>query len=193
MRVKILKRTALLLISWFLVHTLWITLDGLRDDDQATDAALILGNTVYPDGSLSKRLQSRVDKGLDLYQHGRVKKLVVSGGLGKEGQYEAEAMKKYLIQAGVPASAIIVDNYGDNTWLSAQHYRQIQARCHFQSVTVVSQFYHLSRTKLILRKLGLTQVYAVHANYFELRDFYSLVREFFAFYQYWLLYSSSFK
>ncbi len=128
-----------------------------------------------------------MDKGLELYRAGRVKTLVVSGGLGKEGQYEAEAMKKYLIQADVPASAIIVDNKGDNTFLSAQHYQQIQAEHQFQSVTVVSQFYHVSRTKLILRKLELSEVYAVHAQYFELHDFYSLVREFFAFYRYLLL------
>lgn len=175
------------MVSWFTIHTLLITIDGLSDDHQATDAALILGNTVYPDGRLSERLKSRVDKGLELYRADRVKKLVVSGGLGNEGHYEAEAMKQYLVRAGVPVAAIIVDNNGDNTLLSAQHYQQIQTQHQFQSVMVVSQFYHLSRTKLILRKLELSEVYTVHAQYFELRDFYSLIREFFAFYQYLLL------
>lgn len=36
--------------------------------------------------------------GLQLYEKNRVKKIIVSGGFGKEGFYEGDKMKEYLIK-----------------------------------------------------------------------------------------------
>lgn len=35
----------------------------------------------------------------------------------------------------------------------------------FSSVTVITQFYHISRTKLAFNKLGVENIYSVHADY----------------------------
>ncbi|WP_167855583.1 hypothetical protein [Hymenobacter fodinae] len=48
----------------------------------------------------------------------------------------------------------------------------------------MSQFFHLTRTKILLRQQAIPTVYAAHPAYFEWRDAYSLVREFFAYYAY---------
>ncbi|WP_223847363.1 YdcF family protein [Hymenobacter montanus] len=173
-------------MAWFLIHTMLIVVDGLMDSPGKADVALILGNTVHENGKMSARLQSRVEKGLDLYRAGRVKTIVVSGGLGKEGFYEAEVMKNYLLAQQVPAARVIVDNKGNTTQLTALNFNQIRKKLGFRSVIVVSQYYHLSRTKLALRNLGMENVYSAHAPYFEFRDLYSLVREFFGFYAYLL-------
>jgi len=175
-----------MLMAWFLLHTLCISIDGLWDRYEKADAALILGNTVYPDGQMSDRLRRRVDKGLELYQNGWVRKLVVSGGLGKEGYYEAEVMKRYLLANGANEADIIVDNEGNTTYLSALNYRRISRQYGLRSVIAVSQFHHISRTRLALQKCGLKPVYAAHPAYFELRDLYALVREFFGYYRYLL-------
>ena len=55
------------------------------------------------------------------------------------------------------------------------------------SVTIISQFYHITRTKLAFRKVGFENVYTAHAKYFEVRDIYSLAREFVAYYKYLLM------
>ena len=183
---RIVKKGFLLGLTWFLLHTLIITLDGLIDSPENAEVALILGNTVQENGEMSERLKSRVDKGLALYREGRVKTIVVSGGLGKEGYYEAEVMKNYLLTHQVPATRIIVDNQGNTTYLTTINYERIRKKHGFQSVMVISQFYHLSRTKLALRGLGTKNVYSAHASYFEIRDLYALVREFFGFYVYLL-------
>lgn len=60
---------------------------------------------------------------------------------------------------------------------------RLQPALHFRSVVVVSQFYHISRTKLLFRQAGFTEVSGVSPVYFELRDVYSLLREFVAYYQ----------
>jgi len=52
---------------------------------------------------------------------------------------------------------------------------------------IITQFYHISRTKLAFDKVGIENVYSAHASYLDIRDAYSVVREFFAYYKYLLL------
>ena len=174
-----------LLLSWFVLHSILIVSDGLIDELGTSDLVVILGNKVNKNGQLSERLKARVDKGLEWYQKGRCKQILVSGGLGKEGHLEGDAMANYLKHKGVPASAIIIDNAGDNTQASAQNTKTLFPNQN--SVIIISQYYHISRTRLAFQKVGFTNVYGVHADYFELRDFYSIFREFFGYYKYWFL------
>ncbi|MFK7908155.1 MAG: YdcF family protein [Chitinophagales bacterium] len=95
---------------WFSIHEISIIVDGLSDEAVQSDYAVIFGNKVNEDGTLSLRLKSRVDKGLELYRDSVVSKIFVSGGLGKEGFYEGAEMQKYLTAKGVPKEHIIVDN-----------------------------------------------------------------------------------
>lgn len=71
--------------------------------------------------------------------------------------------------------------------MTAKNTKAIMDDMNFNSATIISQFYHISRTKLAFKKVGLDHVNTAHAKYFELRDVYSLVREFFAYYKYLLL------
>ncbi|GGG54499.1 YdcF family protein [Hymenobacter glacieicola] len=176
----------ILLGSWFVLHSAVVTADGLTDDVQPVDCLVVLGNTVNPDGSLSARLQARLDKALELYHQGVSPLILVSGGLGQEGHYEATVMQRYLVAQGVPTHAILIDNEGNNTQATARNYARIARQRHLRSALVVSQFFHLSRTKRLLRGQGITVVYAAHPSYYEWRDAYALTREFFAYYAYLL-------
>jgi vancomycin permeability regulator SanA len=171
-----------LLLLWLGVHLTYITVDGLSDNGETADVAVILGNKVNPDGTLSERLQKRLECGLNLYKTGRVKKIIVSGGLGKEGFYEGDKMKEYLARHNVPDSVIIVDNRGDNTLSTVKNTLSLRGQLHFNSIIVVSQFYHVTRTKMLFKKQGFKNVSSVSPHYFELRDAYSMLREFMAYY-----------
>jgi vancomycin permeability regulator SanA len=164
-------------------HTLLISWDGLHNSPQRADLAVILGNKVNEDGTLSERLTQRLACGLALYRSGRVGRLLVSGGLGKEGFYEGTKMRDYLRAHGVPDTAIIVDNAGNTTQQTVRNTVRLRRVLRFRSVLVVSQFYHLSRTKMLFRQAGFTEVGGASPTYFELRDSYSLLREFVAYYQ----------
>lgn len=180
----IVKWVAVVLSSWFLLHVVATSTDGLIDNAQPADCLLVLGNTVNADGTLSARLRGRLDKALELYQGGTSSTIFVSGGLGKEGHYEGTAMRQYLVAHGVPAAAILVDNAGNTTQATAQNFAAAAQVHHFSSVVVVSQFFHISRTKLLLRQQHIPRIYGAHAAYFELRDIYALIREFAAYYTY---------
>ena len=172
--------------AWIFIHCLMITIDGLSDEILKSDAVVILGNKVNPDGTLSPRLEARMEAGLKLYEDQMVDKVVVSGGLGKEGHYEANKMRDYLVDNGVPEQDIIVDNAGDNTLASARNSKILSKEYHFQTIILVSQFYHISRAKVAFQDVGFIRVLGVHCDYFEARDAYSLFREFFAYYFYLL-------
>ncbi len=172
------------LLVWFCLHTFFIVADGLVDERGKGDVGVILGTTVHPDGSLSERLTKRLDKGVQLYRDSLVGMLVVSGGLGKEGFYEGTKMAEYLRAQGIPAGKIIVDNEGVTTAATARNFRRMNPGP--RSVIVVSQYFHITRTKLAFRNEGYAHVQGVHAAYFEARDLYAIIREFFGFYKYLL-------
>jgi len=177
-----LKYLTFIVAVWFLIHSTIIIIDGLYDENKKADMAVILGNKVNTDGTLSERLKQRVDCGLELYKKGRVQKILVSGGLGKEGFYEGTQMKAYLIEKGVPDTAIAIDDFGNNTLATIENTLKLQDSLNFKTIIVVSQYFHVTRTKMLFKKHHFKDVSSVSPWYFEIRDLYSIVREFFAYY-----------
>lgn len=172
-----------LFVLWVLVHCGYTAVDGLMDYYSTADVAVVLGNKVHEDGTLSERLKSRLDCALHLFVAKQTSTILVSGGLGKEGHWEGTKMQEYLISRGVPDSVIMVDNEGVNTWATAQNAAQIIPDFHSKKVVVVSQYFHLTRCKMFFRKSGFTDVSSAAPGAFhEARDVYSLLREFPAFY-----------
>lgn len=175
---------AAILLSWFILHTILVTLGGLIDNVQQADVAIVLGNEVNPDGTPSNRLKARLDKAVELYQSHQTENFIVSGGTGTEGFDEAQVMKQYLVAQNIPEANIITDSQGINTDATAKNSAIIMQQKNWKSAIVVTQYFHIARTKLALRKANVSPIYSAHANYFELRDIYSSFREFFAYYAY---------
>jgi len=184
--IKKIKYIVSIGVLWFLLHEVVIIVDGLTSKPTKSEFAVILGNKVNEDGTLSDRLQYRTLKGLELYNRSLVEKIVVSGGFGKEGFYEARKMATFLIKKGVKEEDIIIDDFGNNSWLTAVNFKTNQHKS--KSVVIVTQFYHITRCKLAFKKAGINNISAVAPNYFEWRDFYSLFREFFGYYKYLIFY-----
>ncbi|MEM7040585.1 MAG: YdcF family protein [Bacteroidota bacterium] len=172
------------LALWVTVHVTVIVVDGLRDELEDSVWAVVFGNKVNPDRSLSPRLKARMDKALWLYREKLVDSIFVSGGVGVEGHPEGTVMRDYLVENGVPSGIIVVDNAGVNSQATALNFRQLGVR-KSAPLLLISQYYHLSRAKLALRRAGFTHVGGVHADFqWEWRDIWSISREFVGFYAY---------
>jgi len=184
--IKRLLIIAVILLTWFILHTVFVVIDGLNDELKPVDAAVVLGNKVEVNGQPSDRLKARLDKSIELYNEGYYTFIIVSGGIGKEGFDEAKVMKAYLMDKGIEENNIIEDNNGYNSYMTAQNTRIIMDELEVESVMIISQYFHISRTKLAFRKVGIDETSSAHANIFELRDLYSLIREFPAYYKYLL-------
>nr|WP_315489392.1 YdcF family protein [uncultured Rhodoferax sp.] len=161
----------------FVLASLLLVAAGMRDDIREADVAVVLGNTVNPDGTPSHRLAARLDTAVVLYQRGLFKSILVSGGVGREGFDEAVVMGDYLVKRGVPRASIVLDSLGVTTAATARNTAALAKTHGWSRVLVVSQYFHIPRCRLAFSQAGLGPVYAAHAPYFELRDIYSTARE----------------
>lgn len=172
-------------LAAFLLHAAGIVLAGLADEPAPADVAVVLGTTVWPDGTLSERLEARVSAALALYDDGLVRRVLVSGATGVEGVNEAEAMAAWLVARGVPRRHVLVDPEGWNTWQTARHTRAILDREGLSTVVAVTSYYHLPRTELALTRVGVDVVGSRRAPLvWEPRELWSIAREVPAMYAY---------
>ncbi|WP_196893427.1 YdcF family protein [Aureivirga marina] len=171
----------------FIALEISIVVDGLSDELISENATIVvLGTTVHENGEVSNRLKSRLDEAFSLFQKYKTNTIVVSGGFGKEGHYEGTVMKNYLVKKGIHSDKIIVDNHGNTTRLTAKNFSLNNNLD--QEIMVVSQFFHVKRSKLAFKQFGFKNIKGSHAKYFEIRDIYSLFREFFGYLKYYLMY-----
>lgn len=170
----------------FILSMLVIVLLGARDHVFKADLLVVLGNKVSPTGVPSSGLSARLNKAIELYQQGYAPYIFVSGGTGKEGFNEAIAMSNYLIKRGIPESAIIKDPLGINTRATAQNTYQYMKRHNLKSAIIVSQYYHIARAKLALRRAGITKIGQASPGYLSPKDLYSVTREVVGYPTYWL-------
>lgn len=180
-----LRRLVALFAAWAALHLTAISVDGCSDEDVFADVAVVLGNRVTPGGQPSPRLLRRIERAIDLYRTGKVARVIVSGGQDPGSPHEADVMRSVLLAAGVPDAAIVVDRGGVDTHATARFTRDYLRAHGLRSAIAVSQFYHLSRCKLALRRFGVPEVYAAHATLeLELRDPWSMAREWVGYYAY---------
>ncbi|MGI4810207.1 MAG: YdcF family protein [Janthinobacterium lividum] len=149
---------------------------GLLQQPRPADLAVVPGNTVTLGGEPSPRLQARLDTAVRLYRSGTVRRVLVSGGMEKPWyRDEASVMATYLRTKGVPSEVILEDHAGMDTLETARHTAALVKRG--EGVVVVSQWFHLPRAMLAMRRFGLREVSGEWPRWFETRDAYSFLRE----------------
>jgi vancomycin permeability regulator SanA len=174
---QIMKRLIIAVAGCIVLAAAIIVASGLNDHVEKADVIVVPGNTVNPDGTPSPRLKARLDAALRLYREGYAPLIFVSGGTGKEGIDEAIAMSSYLQRNGVPNTSIIVDSAGVTTQATAKNAARYMHQHGLKSALVATQYFHVVRTRLALERQGVKVVGSVHAQYFEVRDLYSVLRE----------------
>src|SRR5512145_3345793 len=75
------------------------------DDVPAERVAIVFGAGLLRDGSAGPVLRDRVETAAQLYQQGKVKKILMSGDNRFVNYNEPEAMRQYALDLGIPDSA----------------------------------------------------------------------------------------
>ena len=126
------------------------------------DFIIILGCGFRKDGSLSPLLRGRVDRALDFWRDqqshgGRTAVLVPSGGQGSdESMAEAEAMRRYLVEQGVPGDMILPEDRSKNTFQNMAYSKALtDARLPGGKVAFATTNYHVFRSGVWARLAGL--------------------------------------
>jgi len=120
-------------------------------DVPAAPVALVLGAEVYAGGTPSPFLAARLDIAKRLLAAGKVRAILLSGDHGRWDYDEPGDMEVYLIARGVPASQIVLDYAGFDTYDSCSRARRIFG---VHEAIVVTQSFHIDRAVALCRSLG---------------------------------------
>ena len=139
------------------------------------DYVVVLGAGLIGD-KVTPLLASRIDKGIAIYQKQPGCKLIMSGGQGPDEIIaEGQAMANYVLEKGVPAEDILIENQSTNTEENLKFsYALMKPGSRFALVT---NYYHVFRALLLARKLKIKCIgYGARTKfYFSLNAF---IREF---------------
>ncbi|MET7748784.1 ElyC/SanA/YdcF family protein [Micromonospora sp. NPDC005367] len=126
----------------------------IYDEAVVPDApvALVLGTKVDAHGRPSPFLTARLEIAQRLFEAGRVQAILVSGDNMNADYNEPGAMRRWLVDRGVPARKVVLDRAGFDTYDSCARAKRIFG---VQRATVVTQSFHLPRAVALCRRLGI--------------------------------------
>jgi uncharacterized SAM-binding protein YcdF (DUF218 family) len=135
------------------LYQVWST--GRRDQVRPVDAIVVLGAAQY-DGRPSPQRAARLDHVVELWPRGLAPIVVVTGGKQPADRFtEAEASARYLIERGVPESALVFENAGRSTYESLEGVADLLQARGLRSVLLVTDPFHALRSRLTAEELGL--------------------------------------
>ena len=132
-----------------------VVLGGSRDDiNGEPDIMIVLGCQVMPWGP-SVTLQDRLNEALLWLEDHPNTTVVVTGGKGTdEVLSEAQAMANYLVEHGFPEDQILLEDRATNTKENLIYSMELLKLEPGEDVIVVSNGFHLARTRLLWSRLG---------------------------------------
>lgn len=145
------------------------------------DCLVVLGAAVWPDGQPSPVLRDRLSRAAQLYHEGVADKIICSGGVGKYPPAEAEVGKQFLMKAGVAEQNILMEATSSSTAEQAERIKQICDREGFDSIALVTSFYHEKRAIRLFSGAGFKHIEDARCTHERFEDLnYWVARESFA-------------
>ena len=183
----LLRRIALALLATWLcacaVLAAVIHYTGTIDQPGRTDVIIVLGAALSRDGTPYKALIRRSEHAAALWKEGRAGMVMCTGGVGSHVRVprsEADGCREILMRAGVPPTAVVLEETSRNTEEQTLRIHDIMAVHGWKHATLVSDSYHVFRARYIARGLGIDVLLSpVPAATIQSPAFYvsSLVRE----------------
>jgi len=150
--------TGLPVTTYLVILAKQIERQSAIDESQKADIIVVLGAAEY-NGRPSPVLRARLDHAFDLYAKGLAQLILTTGGAGGDEQYtEGQVGRDYLVRRGIPSERIVVEGEGDTTVSTVLAVSEIMRRMGLTSAILVSDGYHIFRSKRILQHQGM-QVY----------------------------------
>jgi uncharacterized SAM-binding protein YcdF (DUF218 family) len=159
----VLQTTALLIAGFAIggaaligYMAIQIGIQGGRDERRSADAIVVLGAAQF-NGTPGGVFEARLRHAVDLYRDGVAPYLVVTGGkLPGDRTTEGATARKWAIDHGVPADAILGEYKGRSTLESLEAVRAIFRDRGFTSAVFVSDRTHMLRVLRMATDLGIT-------------------------------------
>ncbi len=154
------------LIAVLIVFCTMMSVAASTKPDPGADAVIVLGAAVHGD-KVTDALGKRLDKALQYYNENPGSIIVTTGGMGHgENLPEAEAMQKYLLERGVPAADILVENRATSTNENFNYSKQLldeRFGAEQYRVVYVTNDFHILRAGMNAKDEGLQQAQGLAA------------------------------
>lgn len=125
---------------------------------------LVLGNRALLNGKPNPCLTGRVDKGLEVLRVLKGSSLLVSGGMDLEdGQFESQVMADHAVSAGFKGT-VVQERRSTSTYENLRFSAPLlkTTTTTTNTVVIVTEPYHLWRTRLMVQSQGLDKQFKVH-------------------------------
>jgi uncharacterized SAM-binding protein YcdF (DUF218 family) len=127
----------------------------MRDTARPAGAIVVMGAAQYV-GRPSPVLRARLDHAVELWRRGLAPRMVLTGGTGAgDTTSEAAVGRRYVVQQGVPDSAILLEAKGRTTTESLRAVAAIMAAQRSDTVILVSDPFHMLRLSILAHRYGL--------------------------------------
>lgn len=148
---KILSTAFLIFIVCTFIGFIYTFSDGEAfNRNSKTDAAVVLGASVWGKQRPSPLLRGRLDGAIKIFKSGRAKKIVVTGGTKRFGTVESEVEAAYLQENGIPDSDIIKEHSTLSTADQARFVKDVLIdSLGMKRIVIVSDKWHLPRVLLM--------------------------------------------
>lgn len=135
----------------------------VNPDTVAAAAIVVLGGAGRPKKhprftSEFNEAGERIFQGIRLYRAGAAPRVVVSGGgidFILKGQVEAEDLRDWMVEFGVPDSALLLEKRAQNTYDNARLTRELMEKRGLPlDIVLVTSAAHMPRSAAVYRKAG---------------------------------------
>ena len=129
---------------------------GRQREAKPSDCIIVLGARVWPSGRMSNSLLYRCERALEAWRDGAAENIIVTGGQGEdEPAAEAQVMRAYFIENGVPEARVIAEDQSVNTIENLRNAKHIMEQNGWTGAAVVTNDYHVERALWIARDEGI--------------------------------------
>ena len=139
----------------YIIYAFFLNIFPIKKEPQTI---IILGSGLFGD-KVPPLLAQRLDKGLAIYEKfNRKPVIIVSGGQGDDELIsEAEAMARYLMEKGVPADSILLENRSRTTFENLTFSKQLMLAQGLEQdrVVLVTNSFHALRAGIYMKQVGL--------------------------------------
>lgn len=149
------------------------------------DYVIVLGSQLSSDEP-GPVLKLRLDKASEYARENPDTYLILSGGKEKKkSETEAQAMKRYLLDRGVPEGQLMLEERSSSTLENLAFSKELMGeRSQTARIGVLTSNFHLYRAQMIAKKLGMQQVWGIASEsdrllffHFSFRDALALLKD----------------
>ena len=147
---KRILHTVLILCCLFIIwcgYLVWLMNDHPAQQDLAhADAGIVLGAALWRDQP-SPALRERLQMAVELFNNGKVDYLILSGGTGGllSTISEAEGMRNFLLDKGIPEDKLLLESLSVNTFQNILFSQKVMQEHQLNSSIIITHDYHLPR------------------------------------------------